>query len=475
MDDLNKYLKTIVQEGYSFGTGIASYRNPNVKMLLNEFGEYVPKQVGDSQFAQDILPVCPNGDSSPNEDYVSKELYGNIPGIKFDKKVGYYSELYAGYVIEDDYRQNASSGGFGTWILKELLEQKLIDGVIHVKGTRDSEDGILFKYDISRTIAEIKAGAKTKYYPVELSEVLKAIKEKPGRYAIVGIPSFIFAIRLLALEDPIINERIKYTIGLICGHQKSAKFAECLAWQAGIMPGKLKMIDFRKKMEGQHSHSYGVELKGIVGGKEVTIVREMKSLIGNDWGQGFFKSEASDYTDDVMNETADITLGDAWLPQYTQDSGGNNVIIVRHPVMGKLIKKAEEEGRVKVDYLRVEDIIQSQSAHFQHTQADLPYRLYKKQTAGLWHPQKRVSPSSHISFWRRKIQDMRLEISRQSHIVYNQAVKRNDLKYFVDTMSKYSLKYKRLYFYKNLVDKGLWWILKRGTVKVFKKIKATIS
>ena len=50
---------------------------------------------------------------------------------------------------------------------------------------------------------------------------MKTVKDVPGRYAIVGIPSFIMAVRLLAEKDDTIKDRIKYTVGLICGHQKA--------------------------------------------------------------------------------------------------------------------------------------------------------------------------------------------------------------------------------------------------------------
>src|SRR5699024_3560118 len=107
---------------------------------------------------------------------------------------------------------------------------------------------ILFNYDISEDLERIMGGAKTKYYPVELSQVLKTVKNNPGRYAAIGIPSFIHAIRLLTKLDPVFSERIKYTVGLICGHQKSSKFAESIAYQVGFEPENLKHIDFRYKL-----------------------------------------------------------------------------------------------------------------------------------------------------------------------------------------------------------------------------------
>lgn len=466
---MEEFHNKVIKNGYTFGSGAFAVIDHNIQMELDEYGEYKAKFLLPLENYNSYLlqKVCPNSDISPNEDEISKNLYGSIPRIKYDKRIGYYKNLYAGHVLEGDYRKNASSGGFGTWILKELLERNLIDGVIHVKENKDKKSPILFKYDISRTIEEIKEGAKTKYYPVEFSEVLNKVKQTPGRYAIVGIPSFIMAIRLLSLQDPIIKERIKYTVGLICGHQKSARFADCIAWQAGIKPGNLISIDFRKKLPGSPANRYGVELTGIINGEVVTVTKRMNDILGHNWGQGFFKSRASDFTDDVMNETADITLGDAWLPEYISDSGGNNVILVRHPELETIIEEGIKSKKVKLDRISVETIVRSQASHFQHTREELCYRLYKKDKKGEWRPQKRVKPSNNIPFFRKRIQDLRMEISKQSHIAFKKAVELDDLDYFINHMNKYVKKYNRIY--------RLMGIIQLGPINIIKKIPKKIG
>lgn len=483
MNDIEVFYNTILKNDYTFGTGASAVVNKKIKMELNEFGEYKPNLKdalnSDERKEEEIslLLVSPNSDESMDEDEISKKLYSKVPGIEHDKRIGYYKELYAGHVSEGDYRKNASSGGFGTWIFKELFERNLIDGVIHVKENTDKEDSILFKYDISRTVDEIQAGAKTKYYPVEFSQVINKIKETPGRYAIIGIPSFIMSIRLLAQYDPIINERIKYTIGLICGHQKSAKFADSLAWQVGIEPGKLKSINFRKKIPNAPANRYAIEMTGIIDGKEVTINKRMSELLGHDWGQGFFKSNASDFTDDVMNETADITLGDAWLTEYTSDSKGNNVILVRDEIIANILKEGIKNKKVKLDNISVETIIKSQSSHFQHTREELGYRLYKKEKIGEWHPNKRIPISNNLPFFRKKIQELRMEIAKQSHISYKKAVEVGDLNYFVTHMERCIKNYRRLYYIKSVVKLGPKKIFVRILQKMIKirKKKAKIN
>lgn len=444
--NFEKDYKKLVEQRFDFGTGITAFCSKKIQMKFNEFGEYFPYIDDISKLTDEEITKIRHTNlvlNNRNRNELAKNLFEHNPEIYFNKKIGYYSSLYIGYVKEGEYRKNGSSGGFTTWLLKEMLDKGLVDGVIHVHATENKNK--LFEYRISRTMEEIIAGSKTKYYPVEMSEVLEIVKKTPGKYAIVGLPSFITELRLLGEIDPIINERIKYMVGLVCGHQKSSKFSDFLAWQCGIAPGNLEYIDFRKKIKDKPSSSYGIEVKGKKGTETVTFFKEMKDIYGGDWGKGFFKIKASDFTDDVMNELADITLGDAWLPEYTKDPNGNNIVVIRNSEINKLVKEAIKENRVKLDSTNTEKIIQSQSAHYRHTQEELPYRLYKKKKAHQWYPQKQISPSKDLPFIRKRIQDVREAIYIHVPIYFNQAVKKGQFTVFKNKMYLYDKLYILLY------------------------------
>lgn len=455
---------------YSEASGSVSVVDRNIKMELNEYGLYKETIVDSEKELNNLVPiVSPNLNNQTTETKIANYLYSNIENIHFDMRLGYYSSLYVGYVKEGDYRKHASSGGMGTWIFKELFDRDMIDYVIHVKKSNDSKDKRLFKYDVSSSIEEIKEGAKTKYYPVEISEVMDIVKNKPGRYAVIGIPSFIYSIRLLAGADELINERIKYTVGLVCGHQKSSKFAESMAWQVGIQPGNLVDIDFRHKLLDRPASNYAVKMTGFIDDELQTIIKPTSELFGQNWGWGFFKPVASNYTDDVFNETADIVLGDAWLPEYTSDSEGNNIVIIRNPEIDEIVKDAIQEERLKMDIVDNETIFSSQASHYRHTHDELAYRLHVKDSNNEWRPKKRVVASSDISDTRRKIQDLRKVISEQSHIQYQEAVKRNDFNYFVSKMTEYTAEYTALY--RSLYRKTLFKrVLKMGPREVVSKV-----
>lgn len=435
---------------YSDANGVVTALDDNITMKLNAYGLYEESIIDETKTINDkALQVMSHLNTHTNESKIGEKLFSHIKQIKFNEQLGYYQNLYAGYVLEDNYREIATAGGIATWLFSELFKRDLIDGVIHVKQNKDKDSHLLFKYDISYSVDEIKKGAKSKYYPVEMSEVLKVVKDKPGRYALIGGPSFIMSCRLLAEAEPIFKERIKFMIGLITGHQKSSRFAESLAWQVGIAPGQLSYIDFRKPIVGKPASDYAVELKGYVDHQIKTIIKPMKSFIDQDWGEGYFKALASDYLDDVFNETADVTLGDAWLDKYNDDIDGINVVITRNEIIDQILKEGHKQQQLKLDVLTEQEVMDTQTSHYRHTHDELKYRLYKLKIKNQWYPKKRVEAINDLSEFRQKVQDLRALIRKESHIYYLKALEEKDLNIYLNKMQSLQKMYKKLYKEKN--------------------------
>ena len=455
-------LESAIEGGYDVRSGVYSVIDKRITIKLNEYGEYTYHTPNlshkNSKLKAMLSRTSAMSDESPNEDMVARDLFASKKGIKKSDVIGYHLGLFAGHVVEEDYRQKASSGGLTTWILKELLEKKHIDGVIHVKPS--GKNGILFEYGISKSVKSIREGTKTRYYPAELSGSLSAILNLPGKYAVVGLPSIIMELRLLAQNNPQINKKIAYTLGLICGHQKSTKYAESLAWQCGIRPGDLRSIDFRKKAPGLPANDYTTEMTGIVNGKLVTITKGQAELFGSHWGYGFFKTKFSDFTDDTLNETADVSLGDAWLPKYTKDSLGNNILIVRNEIIASILEEGVKNKKIKLDTLSEREVLKSQLGLIHHTRDDLPYRLHKQDRSHKWRPKKRIQAANKASFLRKIVQNLREDMRDKSHIYYAEAVILDDWSYFEKKMKPVVLRYKVVYVFIQLKNRGPSWFIK---------------
>lgn len=448
--EVTKLLETVIDGGYCIGCGAcASISGSPLKMQLDRYGKFkatVDPLVDRSFLTDSVQSVCPFSQASLNEDEISKPLFSN--DCQYHDKIGYNLATYAGYVLEGDFRDQGSSGGMGTWIVSNLLSQGLVDGVIHVHQRHPTaSDPRLFSYQLSTTIQEVHGSAKSRYYPVEMSEVIQLIRERPGHYAIVGIPCFIKAVRLLIRQDELLAEKIKFCVALICGHLKSMHFAEMFAWQSGIAPGKLLAIDFRKKLLDADANRYGVEVTGVQeDGQIATHVMPVRDLYGTDWGLGFFKYKACDYCDDVVGETADVTIGDAWLPQYVKDSKGTNVLVVRHPVIHDIIERAMSAGKLKLDRISADEVAQSQKSGFQHRREGLAYRLYLTDLEGKWRPQKRVKPK--VNHLKRNVQErqiLRVALAAESHIAFKDAVNAGEFSVFKQRLDPLLHRYHKLY------------------------------
>jgi coenzyme F420 hydrogenase subunit beta len=438
-------LRKIVDGGYCIGCGVCNYAaNGAIPIILDQHKQYKAdvsrlNELSDKQ-ALNAINSCPFSNAGPNEDLIAADLYSG--SCSHHPDIGYHSDLHIGHVAEGDFRAKGSSGGIITWLLTELLQRGMVDRIIHIKAAAPNPDGVLFKYAISNTAPEILAGAKSRYYPIETSEILQIVRTQPARYAFVGLPCFVKAIRRLQREDPLIQERIKFCIGLVCGHLKSAAFADCFAWQMGIQPGDLKEIDFRVKLPNRRAGDYGVCSKG--SHKEDT--RPTNDLFGSNWGYNFFRNSACDSCDDVFAETADVAVGDAWLPAYEEDGAGNSVIVVRNPVIGRLIREGINKHRLNLDETTREQISLSQAGGLRDRREGLAYRMSRKLRSGMWHPIKRVNPTSHgIRIFRRLIYTLRSEIGQASHRHWLEAVKRDDLGWFIRKMVSQTKKIQRCY------------------------------
>ncbi|MDX2306637.1 MAG: Coenzyme F420 hydrogenase/dehydrogenase, beta subunit C-terminal domain [Hyphomicrobium sp.] len=399
----------VVGGGYCIGCGACALPSMgDVRIELDGRGMFQAVAGAGHRVPEPFEAICPFSGASADEDEIGRTRFA-AEGGAWRGEIGHFRTCYAGHVERSDFRDVGSSGGLVTWVLCALFENGMIDGALHVAPAGDRP---LFGYRLSTSLDEIRAGAKSRYYPVEMSAALAQVLDRPGRYAVVGTPCFIKAIELLARSVPEIAERVAYRIAIVCGHLKSARFADYLALRASVAPRDVGTIDFRHKVPERLASDYSAQITTRSG--DENIVR-MSEVYGGNWGYGFFRYPACDYCDDVVGETADISIGDAWLPGYIRDWKGTNIIVVRTREVEALIEAGIAAGELKMDAVSDADVVQSQLGGLRDRREGLAYRLALKDRQGLWRPRKRVAPSMRLPAQRRRIYDLRLRISQASH------------------------------------------------------------
>jgi coenzyme F420 hydrogenase subunit beta len=465
MTEASILYEQIIKNDYCIGCGAcASVDNSPFKMVMNEFGNivaYADRNLN-HESAQ-VLKICPFSDDAKNEEEISNIYFSKVENK--DYFIGRYLLCFAGYVNEGTFRINGSSGGLAKWLGYILLDENKIDFFIQVVSNKSGNPLLpLFNYAVFSNKEDVIKGSRSSYYPVSLDNILKLIKEKEGRYAITGVPCFIKALRLLSLENDIIRSRIRFTLGIVCGGMKSANHAKFIGWQLGVKPDNLIGIEFRKKHPDKPAGNKIYQVWSNL--DEIERYKEASLIFGTDWGPGYFKPNACDYCDDVIAETADISFGDAWLPQFESDPGGTSVVVVRNEEIAEILHRYRKGRNITLFDLSCEDVIKSQEAGFRHRREALSFRLAKKEKANIWHPQKRVSSNEFkINMKRKLIYSLREKIAKQSHLSAYRALNKNDLSLFLNEMYPLARKY-YMYYDSNLFVRAV-----RKLIKCFSKIK----
>lgn len=450
-------LDKAVQGGYCIGCGTCtSTANSPYQITMNDRGcfEASLKNIS-AEIDDNEQKVCPFYESQWNEDAIAQNLFSKTNS--YYQQIGYFKQIYAGRVNDEKFVKRGSSGGLAKWLLQELLDSDLVDYVVQVYNNEDNPQK-LFEYRIVSTPEQVALGSKSAYYPVEMSGVLEHIKNNPGSYAITGVPCFIKGIRLLQLNNQIFAERIKYCIGIICGHLKSKFYAEMIGWQLGVNPDELGYIDFRVKIAGKRANEKGVLVKSVNGfASEPEIVQ---NIFGTNYGHGFFKYNACDYCDDVIGETADISIGDAWLPEFL--NSGNSILVTRNIEINNVIVTGLKNSKLSFEIIEPAKLIQSQAGGYRDRREGLVYRLGNKEKLKEWVPQKRITTNQiTLDKTRINIYKKRQIIAKESYPLFQKAKEKNDFIAFQKSMKKHIIDYKALYSSKAKLFQFLGYFSKR--------------
>jgi coenzyme F420-reducing hydrogenase beta subunit len=361
-----------------------------------------------------------------NEDYFNSEY--KIDSENFDVGLGYYRNVYAGFVNNTEERLESSSGGLTSYLIGALFDKKLITGAIVVKATEKTQGRL--DYVLVRNKTELRESKKSKYHMVSHDRVVQEIlrDDQPERLIYVGIPCGVKAIKLLAAKNSMLKSKIKYTAAIFCGHQKSHAFSEYVAWQMGVSPSEFHDIDYRVKEEASDASKYFYQIRGLMGLAKKRVDR----LKWMDWGLGLFKPKACEFCDDVAGETADIIFGDAWHKRYAKDYRGSNIVITRSAELERVLVAASEEKDITLIEEDVSLVYSAQGGNFRHRQEGLKTRLAHYKKDGKWCPPKDYKRMSNykLNVSRDAIYMARHKISMKSHLLFVDAKKRQSLDFF---------------------------------------------
>ena len=240
---------------------------------------------------------CPGADV----DYpvLSRQVFKK--GYNADSLTGEYEKCFVSYSTNEDVRKAGASGGVITGLLLHLLEKNQIDGAIVVGMDQDlpyKPIGILAK-----TPDEILAAASSKYCITPSMEVLRFLRNTPGRYAVVGLPCQIHGIRKLEQADPLFSNKIYCCLGLICHCNLEFQATMDALKLKKVKLSEIKNIKYRggKKNDGFHLILKNGRIEPVYRAKHVFAMNVLFRLYG---------AKRCKFCYDAFAEFADLSFGE---------------------------------------------------------------------------------------------------------------------------------------------------------------------
>ncbi|MDG5814700.1 Coenzyme F420 hydrogenase/dehydrogenase, beta subunit C-terminal domain [Chitinispirillales bacterium ANBcel5] len=413
MADFRSLLQTVVQRGFCVGCGVCASQCPKNLIIISQTpaGQYTPqlKNGGECTACGRCVSVCPFYFENHNEDFIGEHKFRNNAAFRHTPETGFFTDTFVGYA-DDKTRINGASGGALSYLLKAMLSNEMIDGIITVEPHNDPRK--LFKYTVINSVEGIERCAKSAYYPVELSEVLSVVKKEEKRYVLVGLPCVIKAVELARIQDPTLRKTIVYTLGLVCGQSKTQKYTEYLITQFGVPVESVTKVTYRKKVADRPSSDYAFEIETNDG----TTLRKLWSEgVNTVWCNDFFKQKSCYFCDDVFAECADASFMDAWLPPYSTDYRGHSLVIGRNSEITQLFTQSWG-----FEPIGVNEIIKSQKPALINKRGK-SVQLFRTQTK-VPVPQTRnfdsIDDSSRFAAFRRKYKNSQLTRSGDDSLVF---------------------------------------------------------
>ena len=360
----NTVMEKVVRHELCCCCGLCAAVCPQQRLVIQEteYGEFFPfveKNVNTPKKTCDdlcrlCLSVCPCVPGIKTENVPWAELLDSDgETFRHDDVLGAYHQTYVGAVSRDSERLKAPSGGFATALLCRLLEKKQIDAAIVASPTTERP---WFERRVATTMEEVLQSRGSVYHVLKNDDVLREIIDGPECcYAVVALPCMAKAIRLAQQRFPKLKRRIRYVLGLTCGGCNTLHMPDLLTVMLGEQHAELC---YRSKRNAKNARDYSVALPDQ---PERPSVR-MLGLFGFLWINHIGMLSSCLYCNDVFAKWADVTLMDAWLPEYIPDARGTSLAISRNTEVSEQFDAMLSDGTFQGGIISPERIRESQES-----------------------------------------------------------------------------------------------------------------
>lgn len=311
---------------YCCGCGLCEAASV-ASLAENDDGFLVPEKTN-NEFENFCASVC------PASGYQMKNFSFDVWG----KKEG----IWLAHSTDKKLRYEASSGGCLTAVCCYLLDNHIVDGIIQVMA--DPNNPIETVAVCSTTCDELKQRCGSRYVSSSPLRDIFTLISKDKKYAFVGKPCDVTALRNYSEKCSLVKEGIKVYLSFFCAGAPSRHANIDLLKQLGTDIDKCVSLRYRGNGWPGYATATDVNNK--------TYQMEYEKAWGKILGRDI--RPICRFCVDGIGEMADIACGDAWYlnddgkPSF-QEGAGRNVVFSRTLIGNEIVEAAKEEGYIMLE------------------------------------------------------------------------------------------------------------------------------
>ncbi|TFW16416.1 hypothetical protein E4L98_23610 [Duganella callida] len=276
-------------------------------------------------------------------------------GLRHERDTAAYDPLWGplvavrtGYARDPALRHGGSSGGAISALLSYLLESGKVDYVLHIGASL--REPLVNEIKLSTNRAEVLANAGSRYAPSAPLTAIDALLARPGRFAFVGKPCDVAALRKYAAHNPQVGEKVPYMLSFMCAGVPSMKGTEAILQRFEVQPAEVRSFAYRGNgwpgMTRVETHAGAVHETDYATSWGTVLNRHLQARCK--------------ICPDGIGEFADVVCADAWYgkdgyPDFAEQEG-RSLVLSRTGAGERLLDEAVAAGYLAVAPLAVAEI-----------------------------------------------------------------------------------------------------------------------